>query len=154
MVLFLFHEHGRFAELGQLFPNGAYTANVILSEEVGGREAWRRRNAVILNAPWLCSAPVLTGSDAAMVNNLLNIWNSPPDQDRGEAEILVLCLRHNWARHHRRRPQRAPRAVNPPAIRIGHRRLVFARSPEGRARGQQRGPRSGLASLHPGFNLI
>lgn len=96
MVLFLFHQHVRFRELGELFPAGAYTADVILAEEVGGTEQWRRRNAAILEAPWLRSAPVLTGSDAAMVNNLLNIWNSPPNQDRGEAEIVVLCMRHDW----------------------------------------------------------
>jgi len=96
MCLFLFHNNGRFKDLGELFAAGAYTADVVLAVEVGGKEAWRKANADILEAPWLHKAPVMTGSDAAMVYNLLNLWGSEPGKDAGEAEIVVLCHHYDW----------------------------------------------------------
>lgn len=96
MALFLFHNNGRFPDLEALFAAGAYTPDVVLSIEVGGTAAWRARNQDILAATWLHKAPVLTGTDAAIVNNLLQVWNSPVNQDRGEAEAVVLCQRHGW----------------------------------------------------------
>lgn len=96
MALFLFHNHDRFADLSALFSAGAYTADVILSTEVGGTATWKENNKEILDASWLHKAPVLTGADAAAVNNLLSVWGSAPETDRGEAEIVVLCQRHRW----------------------------------------------------------
>jgi hypothetical protein len=67
-----------------------------MAQEIGGTPERERRNAAILNAPWLKTAPVLTGSDAQLVSTLLRVWGGGPTDDRGEAEIIALCQRHGW----------------------------------------------------------
>lgn len=96
MILIGYAEVDRLNVLEALFAGvDAYTSAWLYENEIKAPAARYPSNNRILSAAWLKRAPVVD-DDILYVQNLLNAWGSDSDRDRGEAEIVALCTRHNW----------------------------------------------------------
>jgi predicted nucleic acid-binding protein len=93
--LIAFNEAGELATLGAWFPR-AFTPEVVFEEEIRPHLARYPQAQQILNAPWLEAVPVESGQGLQLVANLLTRWKSPPERDRGEAEVIALCRDYGW----------------------------------------------------------
>lgn len=98
MILIGFAEADLVDELGNLFAGHnarVFTSAWLFKHEIEIPSKKYEANKRILPVTWLEKAPV-TDEDVLYVENLLKAWGSDAGRDRGEAEIVALCTRHNW----------------------------------------------------------
>jgi predicted nucleic acid-binding protein len=117
--LFAFNRVDRLDTLGDWFPK-AFVPNVVIEKEVRPFVRKYPKNQRILSATWLHSVAVESDSGLRLVAHLRDrVWKSPPEKDRGEAEVLALCRDYGWiailddeqARVAAERHAKAPRAM-------------------------------------------
>jgi predicted nucleic acid-binding protein len=94
--LFSFNRVDRLDTLGDWFPK-AFVPNVVIEKEVKPFVGKYPKNQRILDAAWLHSVAVESDSGLRLVAHLRDrVWKSPPEKDRGEAEVLALCRDFGW----------------------------------------------------------
>lgn len=94
-ALIHFNAIGQLDTLGEWFPR-AYAPVVVIEEEIRAQLAQHPSNQAILDAQWLQSVEVSEPSDLETVANIHRRYGRTPGQDRGEAEVVVLCARNGW----------------------------------------------------------
>ena len=94
-ALLHFNAVGHLDTLGSWFPR-AFAPEVVIEEEI--REPLPRypKNQAILDAGWLEAVTVEEPSDLKDVAEIHKRFGRRAGQDRGEAEVVVLCARYGW----------------------------------------------------------
>lgn len=90
-----FNAIGELDKLGEWFPR-AFAPAVVIEEEVRAHLAKHPKNQAILDAKWLETAHVTEPDDLRDVAEIHRRFGRRASQDRGEAEVVVLCARHKW----------------------------------------------------------
>ncbi|MGH2902818.1 MAG: hypothetical protein ACRDK7_04440 [Solirubrobacteraceae bacterium] len=90
-----------FNAIGQLDTLGAWFSprlapSVVIEEEIRAHLSKYPKNQAILDAPWLQAVPVTEPPDLKDVAEIYKRYARQAGQDRGEAEVVVLCARQGW----------------------------------------------------------
>lgn len=94
-ALIHFNTIGELEILGEWFPR-AFAPAVVIEEEIRGHLIKYPGNQAILDAEWLETVDVTEPSDLRNVAEIHRRFGRAANQDRGEAEVVVLCARHGW----------------------------------------------------------
>jgi hypothetical protein len=95
-VLIHYQDNGHLDTLRDLLPGRKFTPNVVTGWELVKTDKAAKLNERILKATWLEPVPVDDPAGISEVATLRALWNSRPDKNHGEAEVVVLCQRHGW----------------------------------------------------------
>jgi predicted nucleic acid-binding protein len=94
-ALIHFNAIGALDKLGEWFPR-AFAPAVVIEEEIRGHLGRYPKNQAILDAAWLEKVDVTEPDDLRDVAEIHRRFGRGAGQDRGEAEVVVLCARHRW----------------------------------------------------------
>ena len=94
-ALIHFNAVGELDKLGEWFPR-AFAPAVVIEEEIRAHLDRHPSNQTILDATWLEKVDVTEPDDLRDVAEIHRRFGRGANQDRGEAEVVVLCARHRW----------------------------------------------------------
>jgi len=94
-ALIHFNAIGELDKLGEWFPS-AFAPAVVIEEEIRAHLDRHPSNQTILDARWLEKVDVTEPDDLRDVAEIHRRFGRGANQDRGEAEVVVLCARHRW----------------------------------------------------------
>jgi predicted nucleic acid-binding protein len=94
-ALIHFNAIGQLKTLGAWFPR-AFAPAVVIEEEIRNHLAAYPKNQAILDASWLEAATVTEPPALKDVADIHKRYGRQAGQDRGEAEVVVLCTGHGW----------------------------------------------------------
>ncbi len=94
-ALIHFNAIGELDTLGAWFHR-AFAPSVVIEEEIRGHLATYPKNQAILDAPWLEAASITEPPALQDVANIHRRYGRQAGQDRGEAEVVVLCASQKW----------------------------------------------------------
>ena len=94
-ALIHFNAIGELDKLGEWFPR-AFAPAVVIEEEIRGHLDKYPGNRAILDATWLEKVDVTEPDDLRDVAEIHRRFGRGASQDRGEAEVVVLCARQRW----------------------------------------------------------
>ncbi len=94
-ALIHFNAIGELDTLGAWFPS-AFAPAVVIEEEIRAHLHTYPKNQAILEASWLQTASITEPSALQDVANIHRRYGRQAGQDRGEAEVVVLCASQGW----------------------------------------------------------
>jgi predicted nucleic acid-binding protein len=94
-ALIHFNAIGQLETLGAWFPR-AFAPAVVIEDEIRSHLTRYPKNQAILNAAWLESVAITEPDDLKDVGEIHKRFGRQAGQDRGEAEVVVLCARQRW----------------------------------------------------------
>ncbi len=94
-ALIHFNAIGELDMLGEWFPR-AFAPAVVIEEEIRDHLGKYPKNQAVLDASWLEKVDVTEPDDLHDVAEIHARFGRAASQDRGEAEVVVLCARHRW----------------------------------------------------------
>jgi predicted nucleic acid-binding protein len=94
-ALIHFNAIGELDTLGAWFPR-AFAPSVVIEEEIRNHLANYPKNQAILDASWLEAATVTEPPALKDVADIHKRYGRRAGQDRGEAEVVVLCASQGW----------------------------------------------------------
>jgi predicted nucleic acid-binding protein len=94
-ALIHFNAIGDLDRLGQWFGR-AFVPAVVIEQEIGAQLRRHPENQRILDCSWLEKVAVTEPEDLRDVAEIHRRFGRAAGQDRGEAEVVVLCARARW----------------------------------------------------------
>ncbi len=94
-ALIHFNSIGQLDTLGVWFPR-AFAPTVVIEDEIRDHLAKYPANQAIVEATWLEAASITDPADLRDVAEIHKRYGRKAGQDRGEAEVVVLCARQGW----------------------------------------------------------
>lgn len=94
-ALIHFNAIGQLGTLGTWFPR-AFVPTVVIEDEIREHVARYPKNQAILDAAWLESVAITEPDRLRDVGEIHKRFGRRAGQDRGEAEVVVLCAYHGW----------------------------------------------------------
>jgi predicted nucleic acid-binding protein len=94
-ALIHFNAIGELDRLGGWFGR-AFAPAVVIDQEIGAQRRHHPENQKILDCSWLEKVDVTEPEDLKDVAEIHRRFGRAAGQDRGEAEVVVLCARQRW----------------------------------------------------------